>query len=249
MVRTAETGHTMNVANFGFIVSDAAAYGTTYNPSKASLKVTALNTLLTSCKNALNAESTTQRALDLATDAREVAFKQLSPVVTRVIRALKATDVTAEVEKTAQSLVRLVQGRRATPKKTEEQMKAAADAGKVIVEISASHMGFELRADNFEKLIKLLTAVPSYAPNEAELKVSALTAQLNDLKAKNAAIAAAKIAQNNARITRDDVMYKPDAGMVDIASDIKNYIMSVFGAQSPQYKKISGIRFSKPRKA
>jgi hypothetical protein len=74
-----------------------------------------------------------------------------------------------------------------------------------------------------------------------------LTATLNDLKAKNSAVIAAEIPLNNARIARNDIMYKPNKGMVDVALDVKTYIKSIFGGSSPQYKKISKIKFTKPR--
>lgn len=247
MESTSETGHPINVANFETIIADVTSYGTTYNPSKASLKVAALNTLLTSAKSAVNAVSAAEPAYKLATDARDVSFKPLSPLVTKVINALKATDTTAQVDETAQTLVRKLQGRRATPKQTEEAKKVAEAAGKPIVEISSSQMSFDSRIDNFDKLIKLLTSVTLYAPNEADLKVTALTAVLTDLKAKNTAVTTAEVPLNNARIARNVVLYKANTGLVDIALDVKTYIKSVYGATSPQYKKISKIKFTKPR--
>lgn len=183
----------------------------------------------------------------MAKDARDAAFKPFSTLVTKIINALKATDTTVQVDETAQSLVRKLQGRRATPKKTEEQKKVAADAGKEIVEISSSQMSYDSRIENFDKLIKLLTSVPQYTPNEKELKIETLIGVLNDLKAKNLAVTTAEVPLNNARIARNDILYKPNTGMVDVALDVKIYIKSVFGASSPQYKKISGIKFSKPR--
>jgi hypothetical protein len=247
MASTSETGHPINVANFELIVTDVTSYGATYNPSKASLKVAALNTLLTASKNAVNAVSASEPALKLAKNARDAAFKPLSQLVTKVINALKATDTTVQVDETAQTLVRKLQGRRATTKKTEEQKKVAAKEGNEIVEISSSQMSFDNRIDNFDKLIKLLTSVSLYAPNEAELKVPALTAILTDLKAKNTAVIAAEVPLSNARIARNDVLYKPNLGMVDVALDVKTYVKSLFGATSPQYKKISKIKFTKPR--
>ena len=247
MASTSETGHAINVANFESIIADVTSYGATYNPSKASLKLAALNTQLTAAKGVINAVSAAEPALKLTTDARDAAFKTLSPLVTKVINALKATDTTDQVDETATTLVRKLQGRRATPKKTEEQKKVAADAGKEIIEISTSQMSFDSRIDNFDKLIKLLSSVTLYAPNEADLKVTALTAVLTDLKAKNLAVTNAEVPLNNARISRNDVLYKANTGLVDIALDVKTYIKSVYGATSPQYKKISKIKFTKPR--
>ena len=94
------------------------------------------------------------------------------------------------------------------------------------------------------KLIKLLASVPQYAPNEADLKITALTSLHTDLKAKHLAVINAETPLNNARIARNDVMYKNNTGLVDVATDVKTYIKSVFGATSPQYKTISNLKFT-----
>ena len=49
------------------------------------------------------------------------------------------------------------------------------------------------------------------------------------------------------RIARDKVLYAEGTGLCDIALDIKNYVKSVFGATSPQFKQVSEVRFTKAR--
>jgi hypothetical protein len=137
--------------------------------------------------------------------------------------------------------VRKIQGRRATAKLTDEEKNAATEKGKEIVEISSSQMSYDNRLDNFDKLIKLLATVPAYAPNEADLKITTLTTLFNDLRAKNLAVITAETPLSNARIARNEVLYKPSTGMVDISVDIKTYIVSVYGKTSPQYKAISKL--------
>ena len=247
MASISETGHPINLANFETIVADITSYGAIYNPSKTTLKLTAVAALLTTSKNAHAGVLSAISTLNLAKDARAVAFKTLSPLVTKTLNALKATDTTKQVDESAQTLVRKLQGRRATPKKTEEQKQVAIDAGKETIEISSSQMSFDSRIDNFDKLIKLLSSVTLYTPNESELKVISLVSTLNDLKAKNLAVTNAEVAVNNARILRFDAMYKENVGLIDISYDIKTYIKSVFGATSQQYKKISSLKFTKPR--
>ena len=82
-----------------------------------------------------------------------------------------------------------------------------------------------------------------YNPNEEELKISTLTALYEDLKAKNTAVVETTTPLSNSRIARNEVMYKPLTGLVDIAFDSKVYIKSVFGPSSPQYKQISKLKF------
>ena len=244
MASTSETGHAKNVANFEKLVAETTAFGETFNPSKATLKLTALNTQLATAKAAIAAVNSAEPAYKNAVSARDAAFAPLGKLITRINNALKASDTTVQEDESALTLVRKLQGRRATAKKTEDEKKALAAEGKEVVEISSSQMSFDSRLDNFDKLIKLLSSIPAYAPNEADLKVEALTALYNDLKAKNMAVINAETPLSTARIARNEVLYKQNTGIVDITVDVKNYVKSVFGATSPQYKLISNLKFT-----
>jgi len=243
MASTSETGHAKNVANFDDLISFVTGYGTAYNPSKATIKLTALQTLSTSAKTAINAVNAALPAYSNAVAAREAAFEPLSKLITRVNNALKATDTTEQVDESAKTLVRKIQGTRASAKKTDEEIATATAEGKETKEISSSQMSYDSRLDNFDKLIKLLTSVTLYAPNEADLKVTALTTLYNDLKAKNTAVVTATTPLSNARIARNEILYKTNTGLVDIALDTKTYIKSLYGATSPQYKQVSKLEF------
>jgi hypothetical protein len=124
---------------------------------------------------------------------------------------------------------------------TDEEKKAAEAEGKEVNESSSSQMSFDNRLDNLDKLIKLLATVPEYAPNETELSVDGLTTLYNDLSSKNFDVIYASVPLTNARIVRDQVLYTPLTGVIDISVDVKTYVKSVFGATSPQYKAISGL--------
>ncbi len=244
MASTSETGHAKNVANFEKLIAETSAFGENFNPSKATLKLPALNTQLATAKAAIAAVNSAEPAYKNAVSARDAAFAPLGKLITRINNALKASDTTVQEDESALTLVRKLQGRRATAKKTEDEKKALAAEGKEVVEISSSQMSFDSRLDNFDKLIKLLSSIPAYAPNEADLKVEALTALYNDLKAKNMAVINAETPLSTARIARNEVLYKQNTGIVDITVDVKNYVKSVFGATSPQYKLISNLKFT-----
>lgn len=245
MASISEQGHNRNAVNFDNLIISCESYGTAYNPSKAALKIAAMQAQSTAAKSCLSSINALTPAYKNAVAARVSAFKPFDKLITRVNNALKASDVTKEVAASAQTIVRKLQGRRATAKKTDEEKKVAADAGKEIVEISTSQMSYDSRLDNLDKLIKLLSSVPAYAPNEADLKITALSALYDDLKAKNLAVINAETPLNNARIARNDLMYKDNTGLVDVATDVKTYIKSVYGATSPQYKTVSSLKFTK----
>jgi len=182
MASTSETGHAKNVANFDELISFVKGYGTDYNPTKASLCLPELQNLSTRAKNAIDVVNAALPAYTNAVAAREVAFAPLNKLITRVINALKATDSSEQVDNSARTLVRKIQGRRASAKMTEEEKKSQAAEGKEVTEISSSQMSYDSRLDNFDKLIKLLSSVALYVPNEAELTVAALTTVYNDQK-------------------------------------------------------------------
>ena len=247
MASTSETGHAKNVANFDELISFVTGYRESYNPSKATIKLDALKALSDHAKTSINAVSSMEPAYKSAVAAGEVVFIPLSKLTTRIMNSIKATDTTVQVDENARTLVRKIQGVRATAKKTEDEKKALAEKGKEVVEISTSQMSYDSRLDNFFKLIQLLSSVPEYNPNETELKIEHLNTILDDLKAKNAAVVESYIPLSNARIRRNDLLYKENTGLYDVALDVKNYIKSVFGATSPQYKQVSKIKFTAPR--
>ncbi len=242
MASTSETGHAKNAANFEDLISFCTGYGVTYNPSKVSIKLPGLSTLLTSANAALQAVKVAKTAYDNATNAREVAFKPLKPLATKIINALASTDATSQTVDDAKSTNTKIQGKRAkTIKKPEPAAVGVAVAP--VKTASTSQQSYDKLIDHFAQLIQTLTAEAKYLPNENELKVATLNTLLADFKAKNTAVITATTALSNARITRDKVMYSDDIGLIDIARDVKQYAKSLFGASSPQYKQISGLQF------
>jgi hypothetical protein len=239
MVSTSETGHAKNLANFEKMVSFVSAYGTDYNPTKPSLSLEALQILLADSRNALTAVYPALPPYSNAVAARDVAFKPLNKLVTRVINALKAVDTSPQVDDNVRTLLRKIQGVRAKPKLSDEEKEALGAEGKKVREISASQTSFDFRLENLDKLIKLLSSIPLYVPNENDLKVSSLTALHQDLVSKNSAVIAAAVPLSNVRITRDIYFYKPDTGLVDIAIAVKAYVKSLFGSDSPKFRQVS----------
>jgi hypothetical protein len=74
MASTSETGHAKNVANFEELIGFCNGYGAAYNPSKALIKITALQTLLTGAQGALAAVKSAKTEFDNTTNDREIAF-------------------------------------------------------------------------------------------------------------------------------------------------------------------------------
>lgn len=242
MASKSETGHAKVVANFEVLISFTAGYGAPYNPTKASIKLAALTAQLAAAATAMQGVKTAIGTFNSTTNAREAALKPIRPLATRIINALAATDAAPQTIDDAKSINRKIQGNRAKAiaKPAAPKGTAASESPKTS---SVSQQSFDKVIDNFGLLITLLAAEPKYTPNEADLKTTALTTLLTDLKTKNTAASNATTTLSNARIARDKVLYGDTTGITDIAIAVKKYVKSVFGATSPQYRQVSGLRF------
>lgn len=244
MSTNTETGHAKNVATFEDLISYCTAYGATYNPSKAGLKLAALTAQLTAANAALQSVKVAKTAYDNATNAREIAFKPLKALATKIVSALAATDATPQTVADAKSSNTKIQGRRvkAIEKPDAEALAAGAEPVKTA---SVSQQSYNRLVDHYAQLVATLTAEPKYLPNENELKVTTLNTLLTDLRAKNTAVINANTALSNARIARNKALYDPTTGLADTAQAVKIYVRSVYGTKSPQYKQVSALRFAK----
>ena len=247
MASTTETGHAKNVANFEDLISFCTGYGTQYNPSKASIKLTALNTQFTGAKNSLTAINTALPPSTNAINAREIVFAPLSKLITRVVNAVASSSVSKQVIADAKTISRKIQGKRAEKAKISKTDALVPETATEPTQksISASQMSFDNRIDNMDKLIQLLASQAGYTPNENDLKVTTLTTLLADMRTKNTGAINALTPLSNARIARNSILYATGTGLVDIAGEVKMYVKSVFGGTSPQYKQVSGLKFTK----
>ena len=244
MASTTETGHAKNVATFEDLISFCTGYGATYNPSKAALKLPALTTQFTNAGATLQAVKTAKTGYDNATNARELAFKPLKPLATKIINALAATDAEEQTIDDAKTTNSKIQGKRAKAV-AKPDVKALAAGAEPVKTASTSQQSYDKMIDHFAQLIETLTAETNYQPNELDLQVPTLTALLADLRAKNTDVINATTSLSNARIERDEALYATDTGLVDVSQDVKQYVKSIFGATSPQFKQVSGLKFTR----
>lgn len=243
MKSTTETGHAKNVANFEDLISFCTAYGISYNPSKASITLASLNTTYINALSTIANVTSTKNAFDNVTGIRQTAFAPLKPLATKVINSLSATDALDTVIKDAKTINRKLQGSRASSSTPTETSPSETST----TTISTSQQSYDRLIDSFSKLIDLVNAETNYTPNEAELQVANLNTKLTALQAANTAVITKYTDYSNARIQRNNSLYTNDNSLVETALDVKKYIKSVFGATSPQYKQVSGLKFSKPK--
>lgn len=242
MPSTSETGHAKNIANFQDLIVFVTGYGATYNPSKNALKLPQLNALLTTSQTKLADVITKNTAYNNSVNDRMLAFDGLKTLSTRLVNALETTDAPKEKVSDAKGFNRKLQGKRASTPATPTDPNTPAPAT-----ISASQQSYDQQIQHFAGLISVLESETSYTPNETELQIATLTAKQADLVAKNNAVSIAYTGISNSRINRNKTLYEDGTGLVSVATEVKKYIKSVFGASSPEFAQVKGIEFKKVR--
>ena len=242
MSKIHETGHAKNVANFEDLANFCRSYGATYNPSKVSIELASLDTLLADSNAALSNVLTRLVAYNNATNTRQDVFANLKPLCTRLVSALHATDATDNTIADAKTANRKIQGVRA-PKKKVATIQDAADETSTAKKISASRQSYDVQVENFNKLVEILATEPSYHPNEHDLKVSSLRDMLDSMRAANSLVSVITVDINNARIARNETLYTKDNCLYKVAGEVKKYLKSIFGTKNPNYKQVSKLQF------
>ena len=249
MTTNNDGGHSSNVANFEDLISFTIGEGSAYNPTIDNIKSPQLETLRLNAGTTLQNVKNTKTIYDNACNGRETAFTPLKKLCTRVMNALEVSGVPQLTIDDARSINRKIQGgQHHTPdaaNTAQPVQPANASAEPTPVHHSTSQQSFDYLVENFTKLIVALTAQPAYAPNETDLTVSALNTLLDSMKTLNTETITSYTLFSNARINRDTVLYAESTGLVDTALEVKKYIKSVFGATSPQYDQVSGLKFKK----
>lgn len=239
-----EAGHAKNVANFANYIPIITTFGAIYKPPIPQIELAALQSRLTDFEAAKDAVTPKASAETIAFNERLEVFESLSELVTRIINAAAVSVNNPLFSKDLNTIGRKIQGRRAKAKVKDDPLTPDIDESKQ--SISASQMSYDNRIANFAELIDLLKTNGLYNPNEDDLKIPALEALLADMKAKNTAVINAVSEARAARINRDAVLYNDTDGIIALTNLVKKYVKSLFGAQSPQYKQLTALKFKKP---
>lgn len=246
MASTSETGHAKNVANFQQLIAFVIAFGATYNPSKNALKLPQLVALKAEADTKLAEVVAKNTAYNNKVNERQAAFSGLKSLSTRVVNALQSTDASDQIIKDAKGFNKKMQGIRSSP------LPSGGSEGEISntpapTTISTSQQSYTQQIQHLAGLISVLESEPSYAPNETDLQIATLVAKQNELTTKNNEVATAYANISNARIARNATLYNSENSLFEVASDVKKYLKSIFGASSPEFAQVKSIEFKKPK--
>lgn len=216
-----------------------------YNPSNAKITKPALETHYTTSQAAAQDVPAKKAPNTLAITEREAVFDEVPGITRRSISMLKASGASQAIVDDAKPLARKLTGGRKSPRIVDDPNTPEDESAG---QRSASQMSYDNQRGNFNALRSLLANVPSYAPNENDLKLTALEAFAATLEAKSNAVSTTSVALGQARGVRDVVLYTGEDSVVERSKLVKAYVKAALGPDSALNKQIKGIEFKRPNK-
>jgi hypothetical protein len=243
-----ESGDKKLLGNFRKLIDEVSA-DSAYNPANTKLKVTALNAQYTAADAAADAVAAARAPNKLAITERETVFSELRRLAVRSRNFLKASGASKAVAADAEQFIKKLSGgaKKAKAKAGGDGDGAGPAAGTPATR-SSSQMSYDNQVGHFRSYIEILKNVPEYQPNEADLKVPALTAYADGLTTKSNAVSTTSAALNQARGTRDRLLYLDEDSIVNTAKLVKSYVHAALGSESQLFKKIKPLKFTAAQK-
>jgi hypothetical protein len=237
-----ESGHAKNINNFETMINRCLGYDTRFNPANSLLKILALQTVLTNANTAMSNIETQANPRTNAINIRQELFLEMQKLATRVLDALIASeDVTQRTVDDAKTYIRKIRGER----KSKKILNPSPEDPK---QISASQHSYANQVEFYDKLIQFALTQPNYIPNETDLQKIYLEDFETQLRTATSNCIALDTPWLNALAARNDILYAPKSGLVDRALAVKKYVRSVKDITFEEYKQISGLKFTRPRK-
>lgn len=229
------------------MISRCQGYGARYNPSNALIKIPNLQTAYTSGSASLTTLDNVKPAYTKAVNDRQQIFKDMEKLSTRVLNSFaSAQNMTDAQVDDLKTIIRKIRGTRAV-QIDDTPPPADATAKEIEKHISASQKSYDQLVEHFTKLTSLVATVPAYAPNETDLKNTALATFLTQLKAANQAVINATTPYLTAMQSRNNILYIATTGIIDLAAAVKKYVKSVNTITLAEFRQISGLKFTTPK--
>lgn len=239
MPSTSEVGHAKNVANLQKLTEQVNVY-TLYNPPVDNLKVANLQTLYTTASAKLSEVEDKRNSNKNAISLRQSAFENLKSTCTKIINHLEILGLPQGTIDQAKSLNRAIQGGQ------NKTTTPPDENGQPTNTISTSRQSYTQQAENFGILLQLLSTIPTYTPNEDDLKLPNLNSYKGSLVGSTQSVDQTEAELNYKLIERDQILYADGTGLYSIAQNVKKYVKSLYGATSTEYANVSSIKFTSP---
>lgn len=233
-----------NLGQFGKLI-EFVEEDKSWNPANADLKLGNLKNLYDECLALLKDLPVKQTPYTSAVNEREIAYEQIFPEkITRSKRIYKSNNPSAQAYADVETFARKATGKRKKTKAVDDPNTPEDEAAAAH---SVSQQSFESLLGHYRGLIALYSADPAYQTSEPGFTVAELTADADNLEAKNAAVAAAFAPFSSARIARNNRFYLDENCLYQIQGLVKIYAEGHYSRSDERFKRIKSLRFTIPR--
>lgn len=221
-----------------------------YAPDNPALAPLTFKTFLDTVQNANDLVATTGQTLSDARVARRTAYfgdaknnvpglRTLAGRVRDAVGAMPGGKKSPSY-KQIQRLTQKISNYHQPTKPATSSPGTTATEKKKISQSEASY-GSMIQAGR--DLAAAASKVPGYNPAAVDLKPAGLTAAMDNLAAKNEAVATALVEARNAASVRLELYEADHAGLTSQFQQAKAAVASQFGRRSNEYKSVAGIKY------
>lgn len=204
-----ESGDLKLLANFRKLI-DLVSADTDHKPSNAALKPTALEAQHTAGMAAAH-DVPAQFATNMtAISDREAAFADVNSFMSRVHGVAKASGALAGQLADLNTFKRKLISKRKAKTKPALPTGAAAAQTESEKQRSSAQLSYDNQVGHVRGYLGVLGTISDYKPSEADLKLPALSAFVDNLQAKNDAVSSTFVPLSQARGLRDQLLYQAD---------------------------------------
>ncbi len=209
-----------------------------YAPTNANLTIDSLEALLKQIDMANSDVTSRQNAIALGREKRNDGYygdrglKKRSAMIRDYLASLPEGRNSISFKSVQVSCQKLVNYQKSKSPKTEPTKKTS----------SQSETSFGSMLQQGKSILAIISALPVYAPTNADLRVDNFKAFLLDLEACNQTVAELQIALSQAIQNRAQ-LYEGDTGLRSRFTMIKSYVASTFSKQSAEYAQVLKVKY------
>jgi len=200
-----------------------------------------LNAALASGQGVIDGVTTGLIGWKVKVNSRESEYAGISKFMTRFKASFSASGAPANAIEDMSGFARKIRGARKKKIPIDDPNTPENEAA----HNSVSQRSYTQVAERFDNAIELAMNTPEFTPTEAEFQIAAMQAKATALKAANTAVIDSSTTWDNSRISRNEALYTNATSIYALAKLVKLYVTSLYGADSPQFKQISGLEFKK----
>lgn len=267
-----DSGHLKNVTNFKKLHKVCEGLGAKFTPPAEIYTTAALQNMLAVATNKLNAVRILKIEYGAAITYRNKMMEGLADLVLYMITIFELCHLPEADLKNLRQYYNKMKGVRATPIVEEEEVDTEEDdstptdgedednEGSFETEDdfvdddmeeskkkhSVSQMSIEYMLEHFRGAVDFIDIHnPHYTPEEEELQPAALHIKIQDIETAIDSANQAFDMLYDARMDRNVFMNTDNTGMIDVARGVKKYLRRKYKLNSPTYKKVVPLQFTK----